>query len=317
MSAPPSTPKTPKRSRGKEVVTDASELPGLHQCWGITREGNRCKKKVGTSAGSSPSKGRGRTPSKSPSPNKPRANGTGASSNAIVISDSEEECSDGYASQDDEIREYCHQHIKEINKADGFMLPNVKAKGSDDGIYVSFDTYLGELRGNGDDHCHAKLRTAMTQPPSKTDWSHDSKGFIYIYELRDRSTQTHIALKVGRAINVFKRIEEWRGQCQSKNPFLRGYFPRAEGESFQIVLPGASASVASKDGVLLSHKWERLIHIELSHLGKRLDDKCSDCKRRHKEIFLMPKEVGYEGTKKVVEKWLCFVSLWAAAQSQA
>jgi hypothetical protein len=75
------------------------------------------------------------------------------------------------------------------------------------------------------------------------------------------------------------------------------------------VLPGAAR--AEEEGVLLSHKWERLIHIELSYLGKRLEDKCGDCGTRHREIFMIPREIGYEGVERAVQRWLAFVKVMA------
>lgn len=107
---------------------------------------------------------------------------------------------------------------------------------------------------------------------------------------------------------MYKRFEQWRSQCQSKSPLLRAFFPRPPGVA-QDVLPGAASAV--EKGVLLSHKWERLCHIELSHMGRRLDDRCNDCGSRHREIFLLPRQVGYEGVRRAVERWLAFVRLVA------
>lgn len=60
-------------------------------------------------------------------------------------------------------------------------------------------------------------------------------------------------------------------------------------------------------------QWERLCHIELCTVGKRLDDKCADCGSRHREIFLIPRgsKAGYESVRAIVEKWLDFVRLLA------
>jgi hypothetical protein len=129
-------------------------------------------------------------------------------------------------------------------------------------------------------------------------------------QLRDRSTPTHIALKVGRAVNVYKRFEQWRSQCQSKSPTLRAFFPRPDGLA-QDVLPGAASVL--EEGALLSHRWETLIHIELSYLGMRLNDKCIDCGTRHREIFLIPRSegIGYDSVQRAVERWLSFVRLVA------
>ncbi|UZJ56470.1 hypothetical protein CBS101457_005790 [Exobasidium rhododendri] len=312
------TPPTPTK-RSKNVVTDSLQRPGWHQCWGIKRDGTRCTRKIGLT---SPTKARSRTPSKSPSPSKGRLTnnkyGSGSKTDPLPVSDSEGEssddcCEDDEDDDDDERRQYCHQHSKEINKTPGFILPGsrraismVRSKaGMGDGLYVDFELYLGK-RGEGssssEENRRAKLRTAMCQPPSEVDWL--ERGYIYIYELRDRSTNTHIALKVGRARNVFKRIEQWRSQCQSKSPLLRAFFPRPYGVA-QDVLPGA-ANVVEK-GTLLSHKWERLCHIDLSSLGKRLNEKCNDCGSRHREIFLLPREIGFDGARTVVERWLSFV----------
>lgn len=64
-------------------------------------------------------------------------------------------------------------------------------------------------------------------------------------------------------------------------------------------------------GVLLSHKWEKLCHIELTYLGKRLDDKCNDCGSHHREIFLLPRDIGYDGVRRLVERWLSFIKIVA------
>jgi hypothetical protein len=312
----PSLPtiQTPTK-RSRNTVTDPLLPPGRHQCWGFKRDGLRCTRKVGQN---SSEKARARRTSKSPSPNKGRVTGNGSKTDAYVLSDSDETSGDEDFDDDDSRREYCHQHSKEINKTNGFILPGTRKTASSgggktgvgDGRYVDFGDYLGGIGGLGgtaEENCKAKLRTAMSQSPSEVDWL--ERGYIYIYELRDRSTQTHIALKVGRAVNVFKRIEQWRSQCQSKEPLLRAFFPRPPGIP-QDVLPGA-AKVIEK-GTLLSHKWERLCHIELSSLGTRLSEKCNDCASRHREIFLLPREIGFDGARRVVERWLSFVRLVAS-----
>lgn len=53
----------------------------------------------------------------------------------------------------------------------------------------------------------------------------DVDGYIYCYELRDRVNKDVVHLKVGRAVNLVKRIDEWTKTCESKEPILRGWFP--------------------------------------------------------------------------------------------
>jgi hypothetical protein len=133
-------------------------------------------------ATASPSKRR--SPSKSPSPSKEKAGGS--KGHAIVNSDSDEDSDDG-CSDDDERREYCFQHSKEINKTDGFVLPGLRrtgSKGRGEGSYVDFGPILRGLVSRGgqeEDNCKAKLRTAMCKPPSEVDWM--ERGYIYIYEV--------------------------------------------------------------------------------------------------------------------------------------
>lgn len=191
VSAPVLATSRKQANRRKEIVTDPLQLPGLHQCWGIKRDGTRCTRKIGSTS-SSPSKAR--TPSKSPSPSKGKGKGAAAShgngkrGNAIVVSDSEDESSDS-CSEEDERREYCHQHSKEINKTDGFILPGLrragtKSKARGDGLYIDFASFLSKIvtrGGNEEENCKAKLRTAMSQTPSDVDWL--ERGYIYIYEV--------------------------------------------------------------------------------------------------------------------------------------
>jgi hypothetical protein len=45
-----------------------------------------------------------------------------------------------------------------------------------------------------------------------------------IAEIRESET---IKLKVGRAVNLVKRIDQWGKQCGSKEQVLRGFYPGA------------------------------------------------------------------------------------------
>lgn len=87
------------------------------------------------------------------------------------------------------------------------------------------------------------LRVQMTKPVS----ARDEPGYIYTYEIRgqhpripcnpvvsslsnlaDPKTPDHVHLKVGRAVNLVKRIDEWGKQCGSKEVVLRGYWPGSD-----------------------------------------------------------------------------------------
>jgi hypothetical protein len=68
-------------------------------------------------------------------------------------------------------------------------------------------------------------------------------------------------------------------------------------------------------GIVGSHRWEKLVHLELRErctppagaAGGEAAHKCRDCGKRHREIFAVPAELGFEGVKEVVLRWERFV----------
>lgn len=69
----------------------------------------------------------------------------------------------------------------------------------------------------------AALRAEMDKPPS----TKDVPGYIYCYEIRDPKTPNQVHLKVGRAVKLVKRLDEWAKRCGSKEVVLRGWWPGA------------------------------------------------------------------------------------------
>lgn len=88
----------------------------------------------------------------------------------------------------------------------------------------------------------------------------------------DKST---ILLKIGRANNVQRRMNEWKRQCGYDLSLIR-FYPYIQ-----------SGSGVEPRKMPHSHKVERLIHLELSGLGLRVADRgaCDSCGREHKEWF--------------------------------
>lgn len=198
VSEPPPIRESPAR-RKEDLVSDPNHPPGLRQCWGIKRDGTRCMRKVGTAAAKSPLKGRqdvARSATSSPSKSVHRRG------EAIVISDSESETAGRNSSDDEDIRrDYCHQHAREINKTEGFVLPGRRGSrlprtssvssvstAAADGRYVDFAPYLRTVSGNtGEEACKARLRAAMSRAPSDIDWR--ERGYLYIYEVSVRGLE--------------------------------------------------------------------------------------------------------------------------------
>ncbi|KAK4209157.1 DUF1766-domain-containing protein [Rhypophila decipiens] len=83
-------------------------------------------------------------------------------------------------------------------------------------------------------------------------------------------------LKVGRANNVQRRLNEWKRQCDHEISLVR-YYPYVSSRD-----PDATPRKMPH-----SHKVERLIHIQLTGLNMRVTDreKCKNCGREHREWF--------------------------------
>lgn len=99
-----------------------------------------------------------------------------------------------------------------------------------------------------------------------------------------------IFLKIGRAINVHQRLNQWQKQCQYNISLLRSY-PFAD--------TGRSAQMVPFVG-----KVESLIHLELEMLGKRVKRQCR-CGTEHREWFefdATPKAV--KEVDELVQKWI-------------
>ncbi|KAK0636125.1 meiotically up-regulated gene 113-domain-containing protein [Bombardia bombarda] len=114
-----------------------------------------------------------------------------------------------------------------------------------------------------------------------------------------------ILLKIGRATNVQRRLNEWQRQCGYNLSLIR-YYPYVPSSA-----PATAAEAVRK--VPHSHKVERLVHLELTGLGLRVADreKCSACGKEHREWFEVDaSRKAVEVVDDVVRRW----SDWDEAQ---
>ncbi|KAK3370442.1 meiotically up-regulated gene 113-domain-containing protein [Podospora didyma] len=116
-------------------------------------------------------------------------------------------------------------------------------------------------------------------------------------------TGKKILLKIGRATNVQRRLNEWQRQCGYNLSLIR-YYPYISSTS--------PAAVPRK--IPHSHKVERLVHIELAGRGLRVADqeKCATCGREHREWFEVDAtRQAVADVDEVVRRW----SDWNEAQA--
>lgn len=103
-----------------------------------------------------------------------------------------------------------------------------------------------------------------------------------------------ILLKIGRASNVQRRLNEWSRQCGYNLSLIRYY-------------PYISTNTPSTPRKMPhSHKVERLIHLELAGAGLRVSDRknCDACGKAHREWFEVDAtRKGIEMVDEVVKRW--------------
>ncbi|KAK7741004.1 hypothetical protein SLS53_005067 [Cytospora paraplurivora] len=103
-----------------------------------------------------------------------------------------------------------------------------------------------------------------------------------------------LLLKIGRANNVQRRMNEWKRQCGYHLSLVR-FYPYVQ-----------SGSGLEPRKMPHSHKVEKLIHMELEGLGMRISNRgpCEACGRLHKEWFEV--DATKEGVMRVdeaIKRW--------------
>lgn len=85
----------------------------------------------------------------------------------------------------------------------------------------------------------------------------------------DPRTPGKLHLKVGRAVNLVKRIDQWGKQCGSKEQVLRGWWPGTVEDDDDAAANGSlmKGRVKAGDKGPLCHRLERLVHLELADLA--------------------------------------------------
>ena len=117
----------------------------------------------------------------------------------------------------------------------------------------------------------------------------------------NNDSQKTILLKIGRAANVQRRLNQWTRQCGYNLSLIR-YYPY-----HQTTLSDTNVNELplTPRKVSCAHKVERLIHIELE--GKRSvgSGKCDVCGREHREWFeVEASKGGVRAVDEVVRRWV-------------
>ena len=176
------------------------------------------------------------------------------------------------------------------------------------------------------------LLSELAKPVS----SHDEEGYIYIFMLTPSGTgskdasallsttplpsprQRHPSstaqiplmqtqndgstlLKIGRASNIQRRLNEWTRQCDHDLSLVR-YYPYIPSASSRSSPPTVNDSGVPRK-VPHAHRVERLIHIELA--DRRVKRNCENCGKEHREWFeVRGDRQGVKAVDEVVRRWV-------------
>ncbi|KAK5630974.1 hypothetical protein RRF57_006689 [Xylaria bambusicola] len=144
----------------------------------------------------------------------------------------------------------------------------------------------------------AEVARNLLAPPPRPDMRHRRTSDV----LQSFATQSgqagpsskKILLKIGRASNVQRRLNEWQRQCGYNLSLIR-YYPYV-----------SSNQPSTPRKMPHSHKVERLIHIELEGQGLRVHNKvnCDACGRNHREWFeVEATRAGINMVDEIVRRW--------------
>ncbi|KAL8728433.1 MAG: hypothetical protein Q9166_005395 [cf. Caloplaca sp. 2 TL-2023] len=125
-----------------------------------------------------------------------------------------------------------------------------------------------------------------------------------------------ILLKIGRASNVQRRMNEWTRQCGYDLSLVRFYpyipssplpspMPSPSSRKTSSLPPTPLSPGAAPRKVPHAHKVERLIHLELAE--KRVKRDCEACGKEHREWFeVRGDREGVNGVDEVIRRWVAW-----------
>ncbi|MCJ1371531.1 hypothetical protein MMC20_002749 [Loxospora ochrophaea] len=140
------------------------------------------------------------------------------------------------------------------------------------------------------------LSPPASHPPNRRRTSDLIQDFASTSTSPARKT---LLLKIGRASNVQRRMNEWSRQCNHNLSLIR-YYPYISPQT-SIKPPPSPPPTPRK--VPHIHRVERLIHIELSE--KRVKRSCQGCGKEHREWFeIEASREGLRGVDETVKRWV-------------
>ncbi|OAA47171.1 DUF1766-domain-containing protein [Beauveria brongniartii RCEF 3172] len=194
---------------------------------------------------------------------------------------------------------------------------------SDEPGYIYMFWLVQEDADAGDSRQRAPVEAARSllapPPPSSSSAAQGRRASDtvsrYASRRDGRPGKQTMLLKIGRAANVQRRMNQWQRQCGYDVEVLRYYPYTSSSSSTPTPSPGRNRrgsdsppAAATTPGMMTPHakRVERLTHIELTGLGLRAQrETCKACGRDHREWF----EVGaareeVRRVDEVIRRWV-------------
>ncbi|THV51659.1 hypothetical protein BGAL_0103g00180 [Botrytis galanthina] len=164
-------------------------------------------------------------------------------------------------------------------------------------IYMFWLTDEGLPTGPSDEAAGSLLTPTTRSGPGHRRTSDVLESFTSAPPNKKEKT---MLLKIGRAENVFARMQQWKKQCGYNLSLIR-YYPYHDSSK------PPSRKVSENEGpqkVPNVHKVERLIHIEL--MARRVNcGKCKACGKEHREWFeIDANRDGVTMVDEVIKRWV-------------
>ena len=157
--------------------------------------------------------------------------------------------------------------------------------------------------------------STLLTPPKRAGHNRRTSDVMRQYSVKKSAGETSrgvaddkkdtILLKIGRANNVTRRMNEWTRQCGYSLSLVR-FYPYVSSSATPSPAPSPSRAGDASDGVRKVpnvNRVERLIHLELA--SQRVLRKCEACGKEHREWFEV--EANRDGVKmvdEVIKRWV-------------
>ncbi|MCJ1480869.1 hypothetical protein MMC06_001024 [Schaereria dolodes] len=151
------------------------------------------------------------------------------------------------------------------------------------------------------------LSSALDKVPDDRRTSGLLQSFASVPPNLGASTEKTILLKIGRASNVQRRLNEWTRQCNYNVSLIR-YYPYHPSSSMPSPI-GTPAKLNAPPHVPRkvphAHRVERLIHLELTQ--RRVKRLCENCGKEHREWFEVDaSREGIRDVDEVIRRWVAW-----------